>query len=203
MDESLGKIRHERSVKDFPFLKLEDDEYVEFAFKRAKVCLMRIIIAVTLGLALILIAVFFAVLNQDAIDDMGKNFLFIILATLIAVAVLAGVIAVMIYNGNRLFITNKHVIQMVMTSPMSTSINVIDLQSIEDASFRQDGLWQRMFGYGTFRLSTVGDETTYTFPYSDIAPSELKSVSDLITNAKKRPRKKKSEEVEVEEEAEN
>ena len=38
MDEGLGKIRHDRSVKDFPFLKLEDDEYVEFAFKRAKVC---------------------------------------------------------------------------------------------------------------------------------------------------------------------
>ena len=198
MDEGLGKIRHERSVKDFPFLKLEDDEYVEFAFKRAKACLIAIIGAVTLGLALILIAVFFVVLNQDVIDDMGKNFLFIILATLIAVAVLAGAIATMIYNGNRLFVTNKHVIQMIMTSPMSTSINVIDLQSIEDASFRQDGLWQRMFGYGTFRLSTVGDETTYTFPYSDIAPSELKSVSDLITNAKKRYRKKKSEEVEEE-----
>ena len=196
MDEGLGKIRHDRSAKDFPFLKLEDDEYVEFAFKRAKACLLAIIGAVTLGLALILIGVFFAVLNQDAIDDMGKNFLFIILATLIAVAILAGAIATMIYNGNRLFITNKHVIQMIMTSPMSTSINVIDLQSIEDASFRQEGLRQRMFGYGTFRLSTVGDETTYTFPYSDIAPNELKAVSDLITNAKKRSRKKKSEEVE-------
>ena len=32
MDNNLAKIRHERSVKDFPGLKLEDDEYVEFAF---------------------------------------------------------------------------------------------------------------------------------------------------------------------------
>ena len=43
MDESLAKIRHERSKKDFPKLKLEDDEYVEFAFLRAKVCLLMII----------------------------------------------------------------------------------------------------------------------------------------------------------------
>ena len=35
MDEGLAKIRHDRSKKDFPFLKLDDDEYVEFAFSRA------------------------------------------------------------------------------------------------------------------------------------------------------------------------
>ena len=99
----------------------------------------------------------------------------------------------MIYNGNRLFITNKHAIQMVMNSPMSTSVNVIDLQSVEDASFRQDGLLQKMFGYGTFRLSTVGEETTYTFPYSDIKSNELKAVSKLITEAKKPLKKAKSE----------
>ena len=193
MDEGLVKIRHARSVKDFPHLKLEDDEYVEFVFRRAKICLLAIVGAVASGLALILVALLFVVINQNAIDEMGKNFLFIILATLVAVAVLAGAIATMIYNGNRLFITNKHAIQMVMNSPMSTSVNVIDLQSVEDASFRQDGLLQKLFGYGTFRLSTVGEETTYTFPYSDIKPNELKAVSKLITEAKKPLKKEKSE----------
>ena len=37
MDENLAKIRHERSKKDFPGLRLDEDEYVEFAFRRAKV----------------------------------------------------------------------------------------------------------------------------------------------------------------------
>ena len=195
MDEGLVKIRHARSTKDFPHLKLEEDEYVEFAFKRAKVCLLAIIGTVAVGLALILIGLLFVVINQNAIDDMGRSFLFIILAALVAVAVLAGAIATMIYNGNRLFITNKHVIQLIMASPMSTSVNVIDLQSVEDASYRQDGLLQKIFNYGTFRLSTVGEETTYTFPYSDIKPSELKAVSKLITEAKK-PIKKQKEEAE-------
>ena len=195
MEEGLVKIRHARSAKDFPRLKLEDDEYVEFSFKRARVCLMAILGAVAAGLIVLLLVFLFVLLGQSMIDDMGKNFLFIILATLVAVAVLAGIVATMIYNGNRLFITNKHVIQMVMSSPMATSVNVIDLQSIEDASFRQDGLLQKMFGYGTFRLSTVGEETTYTFPYSDITSSELKAVSKLITEAKKSFRKDKDEEV--------
>ena len=73
---------------------------------------------------------------------------------------------------------------MTMESLVSTSFNAIDLSSIEDASFRQDSLMQKLFHYGTFRLSTVGDETTYTFKYSDITPSDLKAVIRLISNAK-------------------
>ena len=126
----------------------------------------------------------FALLSQSSLDEMGRNFLFIILTALLVSAVLIGLIAVMIYRGNRLFVTNQHVIQMIMNSPVSTSINIIDLSSVEDASFRQEGIVQQMFHYGTLRLATVGDETTYTFKYSDISPKDLKAVTELITDAK-------------------
>ena len=191
MDEGLAKIRHERSKKDFPFLKLDDDEYVEFAFTRAKVCLALIFGGVAAGLIFVLFAFLLVVLGQSTIDDMGRNFMYILLFTLVMVAIVIGLFALMVYRGNRLFITNKHAIQMVMKSPMATSINLIDLSSIEDASFSQNGIWQKLFNFGTFRLSTVGDETTYTFEYSDIKPNELKEVSDLITEAKKKALRKK------------
>ena len=78
---------------------------------------------------------------------------------------------------------------MQMNSLVSSSINAIDLPSVEDVSFRQDGILQKIFHYGTLRLATVGDETTYTFKYSDISPDDLKAVSKLITDAKKRHKK--------------
>ena len=191
MDEGLAKIRHARSKKDFPFLKLDDGEYVEFAFKRAKICLFMIVGGVTAGLVLALLAFLIVLVGQNNLDEMGRNFVFIILAALVVAALLIGVVALMIYNGNRLFITNKRAIQMVMKSPMVTSFNMIDLGSVEDASFSQSGLVQKLFRYGTLRLSTVGDETTYTFPYSDISPSELREVSKMITEAKKKTAKSK------------
>lgn len=191
MDESLAKIRHERSVKDFPGLRLEDDEYVEFAFSRAKICLLMIFMGTGFGLALILLAFLLVLMGQSMIDEMGQNFLFIILAALVSAALIICIIATRIYNGNKLFITNKRAIQMVMDSIVSKSVNIIDLASIEDASFRQDSLLQNIFHYGTLRLSTVGDETTYTFKYSDITGEQLKAVTDLISAAKKRGRKKK------------
>ncbi|MBQ2660477.1 PH domain-containing protein [Candidatus Saccharibacteria bacterium] len=193
MDANLVKIRHDRSKKDFPFLTLDEDEYVEFAFKRARICLMMIMLCVSLGLIVILLAFLAVLLGQEMLDEMGKNFLFIILAALLAAAGIVGLVALVIYRGNRLFVTNKHVIQMIMDSPVSTSINIIDLFSVEDASFRQDGIMQKLFHYGTLRLATVGDETTYTFKYSDISPADLKAVTELITKAKEPGRKDKEE----------
>ena len=207
MDENLAQVRHEQSEKDFPFLNLNDGEYVEYAFSRAKICLTLILGGLALGLILVLMGFLAVVLSQDRLDDMGRNFTYIILATLLAATFIIVIFATMIYRGNRLFVTNKRVIQFIMTSPFARSVNMIDLPSIEDASFTQSGFLQTMFHYGTFRLSTVGDETTYTFNYSDVAPSELKAVSKLITNAKlrraKKTRKGEGEVAEIEAEEEN
>lgn len=189
MDESLAKIRHARSKKDFPFLKLEENEYVEFAFSRAKVCLFMIFGGVTVGI-LAALAMFLMVMGSN-IDAIGKKFVFVLLVFLVITALMIGAVALIVYRGNRLFITNKHAIQMVMKSPVATSMNMIDLPSIEDASFHQNGLTQKILKYGTFRLSTIGDETTYTFTYSDVTPEELRAVSELITKAKEELRKDK------------
>lgn len=189
MDEALAKIRHDRSKKDFPLLKLDDDEYVEFAFKRAKVCLMMILGGTAFALIVVLLAFLLVLMGQSMLDEMGKNFLFIILFALLAATTIIGLVSWRIYKGNRLYITNKHAIQTVMDSLVSSSFNIIDLSSIEDASFRQDSLLQKIFQYGTFRLATVGDETTYTFKYSDITPNDLEAVTKLISNAKKLNRK--------------
>ena len=193
MDENLAKIRHERSKKDFPGLRLEDDEYVEFAFSRAKICLLMIWGGTAVGLVLILLGFLLVLMGQSMLDEMGKNFLFIILFALVAAALIIWMLALRVYQGNKLFITNKHVTQIITNSPVSTSINIIDLGSVEDASFRQENILQKMFHYGTFRLATVGDETTYTFPYSDISPAELRGVTKLITEAKKKVRSKDGE----------
>jgi hypothetical protein len=185
MDENLAKIRHERSKKDFPGLKLEEGEYVEFFFKRAKIIIKLIWGATFAGLVVVLLGFLVVLMQQDAIDEMGRRFLFIILFALLAAAVIIWVLALKIYNGNKLYITNMHVTQMIMNSPVSTSINIIDLKAVEDASFRQKNIFQKLFHYGTLRLSTVGDETTYTFPYSDITTDQLRAVTELISAAKK------------------
>lgn len=185
MDGNLAKIRHERSKKDFPGLSLEEGEFVEFAFSRAKIILMMIMVGMALGVIVVLLVFLIALLNQEVIDVMGQKFLFIILLALLAASVIMGMIALTTYRGNKLYVTNKRVIQLMMNSLVSSSTNTIDLISVEDVSFHQNGLLQRILHYGTLRLSTIGDETTYTFKYSDISPEDLETVSELISKAKK------------------
>lgn len=192
MDDNLAKIRHERSKKDFPSIAFEDGEYVEFAFSRARVCFLLIWGITFTGIILVLAGFLFTLMSQDKLDEMGLRFLFIILFALLAAILISGIVTSRVYRGNKIFITNMHVIQMVMNSPVSNSINIIDLSSVEDASFRQDTIMQKIFNYGTFRLATVGDETTYTFKYSDISPKELKEVTRLITEAKNKSKKSAS-----------
>ena len=191
MDESLVKIRHDRSVKDFPGLRLEEDEYVEYFFRRARVCLMAIWGGAFFGVVIVLLGFLLVLLGKARLDEMGLQFMYIILFSLLAAVALIFLLALKIYYGNKLFVTNRKVIQFIMISPISTSINIIDLFSIEDASFRQDSLIQKLFHFGTLRLATVGDETTYTFTYSDIKPEELKAVTELISAAKKANREAK------------
>ena len=188
MDESLVKIRHERSKKDFPGLRLEEDEYVEYFFRRARVCLMAIWGGSFFGVVVILLGFLLVLMGQSKLDELGLQFMLIMLFSLLAAVIFIFLFALKIYYGNKLFVTNRKVIQFIMMSPISSSINIIDLFSIEDASFRQDSLMQKMFHFGTLRLATVGDETTYTFTYSDIKPEELKAVTDLISEVKKQNR---------------
>ena len=184
MDANLVKIRHERSQKDFPMLKLKEDEYVEIALSRARVFLWLILGGTAFGVILALLAFLLVLLGQSMIDEMGKHYLFVLLFALLVSAVVIGLIAWKIYRENRLFITNKRVFQQVTNSLVSGSMHVIDLSSIEDTSFSQDGILPRMFHYGTFRLATVGDETSYTFKYSDISPEMMDYISGLVTEAK-------------------
>lgn len=184
MDESLANIRHERSKKDFPALKLEDGEYVEFAFVRSKICYWLIWGCVGLICFIVALLFLFAVFSQP-LDDMGRNFLTIILGTLVIAALLGGLVETKVFNCNKLYITNRRAIQFTMVSPVVTSKNIIDLSSIEDASFRQSSIFQKIFKVGTLRLSTVGDETTYSLQFVDIiGGDELNAITKLIRNNK-------------------
>ena len=185
MDETLANIRHERSKKDFPALKLEDNEYVEFAFSRAKICYLLIwgtVGAATLFISLLFLTVF---LTQPEVGDMNRNFLSFLVITIVAAAIVGGLIATKVFSCNKLYITNRRAIQYIMISPVVTSKNVIDLSSIEDASFHQNSIIQKLFKIGTLRLSTVGDETTYTLKYTEvIGGDELNSITKLIRSNK-------------------
>ena len=182
-DENLSNIRHERSKKDFPALKLDEGEYVEYVFSRARICYAAIWGIVAAALAAI-ITVYLICSNHAVSGGLENGFLSLLCISLGTIALIGGAVATKIYNCNKLFLTNKRAIQYVMISPMVSSKNAIDLSGIEDVSFSQNSILQKIFKIGTLRLSTVGDETTYTFAYTENPGEDMNDIMKLIRTSK-------------------
>ena len=184
MNKNLDNIRHLKSKKDFPYLSLEKGEYVELVITRSKYALLSIwFSAILVALLLTIVAIFLSKSQPNGTLLPGFSAgpaIGIILPFVYIFIFLIAIVATKVHNGNKLFITNKRAIQMLKTGLFDHSTNVVELSRIEDVSYKQSGLIESIFHYGTIRMSTVGDETTYTFPYVDTPTDELQTISHLV-----------------------
>ncbi len=190
MQKDLTALRHQRSQKDFPQLKLEDNEYVVLDVRRSPLGLIAIwgltafvIIVLAFSLAMAYLSNTFDALG---LQDSATNYLVMIIVILFALAILAAMITTKVYNENRLIVTNRRLFHYNSISLFAKSLNVIDLTSVEDVSFRQRNILDQIFKIGTIRLSTVGDETTYTFKHVDTPTDELDTITHLVHQEKER-----------------
>lgn len=192
MKEDLAKLHHTRSKKDFPELNLEEDEYVELDIRRSKYGLLGVWSLAALAVLIIVIVSITVNLNGAAVmADLGFNpnatvYLYLIFFILFAVIILSSLVVSRVYRANRMVVTNRRIFHFESISLFAKSVNVIELGRIEDVSFRQNGLLDHIFRLGTIRLSTVGDETTYTFKYVDTPTDELKTIMHLVHGAKEK-----------------
>lgn len=194
MKQDLAKLHHARSKKDFPDLKLEENEYVELAINRSRIIIIFIWIAAAAGYAALLVgSIFLSSSLAENFTSIAKSYMQMIIIILLGVITVAALIGTKVHNGNHLYVTNKRLIHHEMTSLFSKSVNVIDLTSIEDVSFRQDTIIDYAFKLGTMRMSTVGDETTYTFKYVNTPRDELEIITHLVHVEKENSRGSKND----------
>ena len=182
MSKTLNNLRHSRSQQDFPFLSLEDGEYVVLKIARSKAGLVliwftEVVLFLICTLALILVdASGAATTFLSGSMTIFRLVIFIIYIFLF----LSGAIGTKVYLDNKIYVTNHRIIQETSNALFHKSTNVIELEKIEDVSFKQSGLLDYIFHFGTIRMSTVGDETTYTFRFVDTPTDEIQTISHLV-----------------------
>lgn len=192
MKKELSQIKHARSAKEFPNIDLADDEYVVLNIERSKLGVI-VIWFVTIFLAIVLTAAVIILTNTAAIENSyftinatSRGYLILGVIALYFLLFFCGCAGHAIYNSNHLYITNRRAIQTVRTSLFSNSTNIIELAKIEDVSYRQTSMWDHIFQVGTLRMATVGDETTYTFPFLDTPHDEVDQISKLVQDSRAR-----------------
>ncbi len=161
------KKRHEESLGKFPTLNLSEHEYVVGMVRRHPIGMVGPLVATALSVSLLFMFMFNYPYIAEQLGWSLVNFGWVLLMGVLGVALflIGGYLAIWVYMNNRLFLTNESVIQETQTSIFSRREQTASLMNIEDASFSQRGPLQVMLNYGSIRLSTEGDETTYRFDY--------------------------------------
>lgn len=163
------KIKNAHSKQMYPHINLSEGEFVIVSVRRHPIGLFG-----PFGISILLISIAFAALfNFDLVAQSlqltgaAANPSLMVLPVLLFVLLvcIGAYIAYYVYVNNRLYMTNECVIEFKQSGLFNHSEHSISLGSIEDASYTQTNFIQQMIGYGSIRLSTVGDETTYQFTY--------------------------------------
>lgn len=159
--------KHEESCRLYPWLNLSEHEYVIRMIPRHSIGIWGPTIAMML--AIILVSVFmFCYPDIAKVIGMPQSLHSQVIFICLMVISLFGLglyIAIWVYMQNRFFLTNESVIQEIQISLFSKREQTVSLMNIEDSSYSQKGILQTLFNYGSIRLSTEGDETTYRFSY--------------------------------------
>ncbi len=181
------KAKHEDSLRQYPSLNMTEAEYIISEVRRHPIGLVFPIVMVIFLIALVASTIINYPLIMSALNIMDPPAFNLILGgglLLILMLLLIGYIAVWIYNSNKFFLTNESVIQEIQTGLFNHNEQTVSLANIEDASFTQDGILQSIFDYGSIRLSTEGDETTYRFTYVAKPKEQIAILNNAVESFK-------------------
>jgi uncharacterized membrane protein YdbT with pleckstrin-like domain len=157
--------RHEESKRRYPYLNLSEGEVVILNIQRHPIGLLMPLGAGSVAaLALVVVLILYPA-QPELIGLPSFAVAALILGLIMGLIGIGTLIAVWVYLQNQFFMTNESVIQHIQHSLFSRHEQTVSLGSIEDASYKENGILQTTLDYGTIRLSTEGEETTYRFHY--------------------------------------
>ena len=180
-----NKRRHEESKRQYPFLNLSEGEFVILAVRRHPIGLAIPVGVTIIGIAVVFIMAFIF-MSSLATGDVklpgtpNPADVLTIAALVAFLLAIFGYVYVWVYLQNKFFMTNESVIQEIQHTLFAKHEQTVSLGSIEDASFKQYNIFETIFNYGTIRLSTEGEETTYRFHYVENPKKQIATLNNAV-----------------------
>ena len=82
-----------------------------------------------------------------------------------------------IYRSNVILVTNEKIAQVIYHNIIDRKISQLSIGDIQDVTVRQDGLFARIFHFGTLVVETAGEQQNYTFTF---VPAPYKISKDIV-----------------------
>lgn len=171
--------RHKESVKRFPKLNLTDGEFVISVVKRHPIG-----VYIPVGFAaLLILLIVVGLVNYPTLVPSGRPSLVSFVMPSLSLAGLISLgayVVAYVYYKNRFILTNESVIQETQQTLFAHREQTVSLVNIEDVSYTQHGILQMLFNYGSIRLSTEGEETTYRFQYVENPKKQVATLHNAV-----------------------
>lgn len=174
---SEEKRLHEESARKYPSLNLSEKEYVIAEIKRHPAGLIPIVGSTVVAVVVIILGAMFFHYQQDPTAPLMSGIMMPALLMVALISLLAYA-AVVVYQDNKLYITNESVVGESRTTLFAQEEKTVGLADIVQVSFSSGSIFQSLLNYGTIHILVAGDKAEYDFRY---APHPKKHV-EFITN---------------------
>lgn len=174
---------HDRSVHDYPDLPLSDTEYVVIDIDRSifgliKIWSLVVIIFIALAATILMI-------DYTSPIELDQPIMLGLLVGTVALPLIGGLITTYVYQQNYFIVTNERIFARIQYTPFAHRSQNVELEHVEDCSYSKNNIFQMAFNYGSIRLSTVGDEQTYTFNYVAEPKDQFSIVNRVVQSVDK------------------
>jgi hypothetical protein len=191
-DQEKLKKRHNESKEKYPDLNLSQKEFVITYIKRHPFGLWSIWLSSSVIIFITIAVLIMLIINQSLLTQiLGSSLtsVYLVLGAvtvfMITISIVGSLLAAYIYKRNEFILTNESVIQHIQKGLFSRHEQTISLKHVEDASYQKTGLVQYIFNFGSIRLSTIGDESTYRFTFVENPKKQVAFLNNAIEKFKR------------------
>lgn len=175
------KAKHDQSIQQYPQLDLSAHEYVILSVRRHPIGLVLPLLVSTIMICLVMAGL---ILLPDIVHTTGwavSDYTVAYLVGCVAIALFAVAMYVLywVYVNNTFFLTNESIIEKTQLSLFSSNVKSVGLDDVVDVSYRQTGILEQVFNFGTVQVGTKDDELPYVFH----TVSNPKSQASALKNA--------------------
>lgn len=136
------------------------------------------------ALTLLAITIVLSVLSQGdpletgtQISGSAQSVIVLVGGTLLLVTLVMTAIAAYLYRSDVVLVTSEKISQFLHKTIFDRKISQLSIGDVQDVTVTQNGLFARIFNFGTLVIETAGEQQNYTFPYT---PDPYERSKDIV-----------------------
>ncbi len=166
-DQGRSRLSH-IGKRYFKLIEFDENEELLLEIRKHPFGLFVIVLTSALIASTVLIGTFViaasSFLNEINLDASRRYIALLgfILAALIFV--ITGIFA-QLYRSNVVYITNEKIAQILFITIFHRKVSQLNIGDVQDVTVSQQGIFARLFNFGTLVIETAGEQQNYTFTY--------------------------------------